>query len=587
MRITDLSEFAEGHVFTADLVIVGGGPVGLTIAREFFGHGARVLVIESGKQIEDPAYEALNALESVGQPETAVQVQWRTQFHAALNPLWSQETQPYGVRCRGLGGSTIAWAGKSATFDETDFEARAWVPNSGWPIARTELEPYSQRAAAALNLGPEGYDDDFWKAAGKSPPEPRLNNEALRSYLWQFARSRKDPMDIMRFGPEFAQEHAPNVEVLVNATAVEVIVTANGTAFEGVEVASLCGARRFVKAPFAVLAANTIENPRLLLASQRVLPMGVGNGYDLVGRYLMDHIGGRVAYFETPDIPKVYGLFGFYGLRHHGRIHVYLHGLALTRAAQERLEVANASVYMSEERAADDPWNALRRLLRLKSESTFSDVLAVASSCGLLAKGLGMRAFASKYMPAELREFTINHMLQYRPGFVARQFQTRSVPHKLSGLVMEGMAEQPPDPDSRITLSEETDRLGVPKARVNWKIANQSRRALAAIGRLVVEEFPKVGLPAPVLTDWVAEDRLEDGAFIDMGHGVGTTRMSHDPRTGVVDTDCRVHGVHGLYVAGGSVFPTSGHTNPTLMFLAVSIRLADHLKSVITQRLQT
>lgn len=581
MRITDLSEFAEGHVFTADLVVVGGGPVGLTIAREFFGHTARVLVIESGKQIEDPAYEALNALESIGEPETTVQVQWRSLFHAALNPLWSQETQPYGVRCRGLGGSTIAWAGKSATFDEADFEARAWVPNSGWPIARNELEPYFQRSATALNLGPEGCDDDFWKAAGRNPSEPSVNNEALRSYFWQFARSRKDPMDIMRFGPEFAQEQAPNVEALVNATVTEVMLTENGAAFEGVEIASLDGARRLVSAPYCVLAAGTIENPRLLLASRRVQPEGVGNGFDVVGRYLMDHIGGHVAHFEAGDIPKVSNLFGFCGLRHNGTVHVYLRGLALTRAAQARLEVTNASVYVSEERAPDDPWSALKRLMQLKSEDPVSDVLALASSCGLLVKGLGTRAFRSKYMPGELREFAINQMLRYSPGFVARQFQTRSLPHKLSGLVLEGMAEQPPDPDSRITLSEVTDRLGVPRARVNWTIADQSRRALAAIGRLVAEEFPKIGLPAPVLKGWVAEDHLEDGVFIDMGHGVGTTRMSHDPRTGVVDTNCRVHGVHGLFIAGGSVFPTSGHTNPTQMFLALSIRLADHLKSVM------
>lgn len=128
-------------------------------------------------------------------------------------------------------------------------------------------------------------------------------------------------------------------------------------------------------------------------------PKGVGNGFDVVGRYLMDHIGGHVAHFEAGDIPKVSSLFGFCGLRHHGTVHVYLRGLALTRAAQARLEVTNASVYVSEERAPDDPWSALKRLMQLKSEDPVSDVLALASSCGLLVKGLGTRAFRSKYMP--------------------------------------------------------------------------------------------------------------------------------------------------------------------------------------------
>jgi choline dehydrogenase-like flavoprotein len=63
-----------------------------------------------------------------------------------------------------------------------------------------------------------------------------------------------------------------------------------------------------------------------------------------------------------------------------------------------------------------------------------------------------------------------------------------------------------------------------------------------------------------------------------MGHTAGTTRMSDDPKLGVVDANCQVHGVAGLYVAGASVFPTSGHANPTLMLLSLAIRLADKIK---------
>jgi choline dehydrogenase-like flavoprotein len=63
-----------------------------------------------------------------------------------------------------------------------------------------------------------------------------------------------------------------------------------------------------------------------------------------------------------------------------------------------------------------------------------------------------------------------------------------------------------------------------------------------------------------------------------MGHTAGTTRMSDDPKLGVVNSNCRVHGVAGLYVAGASVFPTCGHANPTLMIVALAIRLADRIK---------
>jgi choline dehydrogenase-like flavoprotein len=59
--------------------------------------------------------------------------------------------------------------------------------------------------------------------------------------------------------------------------------------------------------------------------------------------------------------------------------------------------------------------------------------------------------------------------------------------------------------------------------------------------------------------------------------------MSASPASGVVDRDCRVHSVHNLYVAGGSVFPTSGHANPTLTLVALAARLADHLRRLPTR----
>ena len=69
-----------------------------------------------------------------------------------------------------------------------------------------------------------------------------------------------------------------------------------------------------------------------------------------------------------------------------------------------------------------------------------------------------------------------------------------------------------------------------------------------------------------------------------MCHTGGTTRMSDDPSQGVVDANCRVHGISGLYVAGASILPTMGHANPTLMIIALAIRLADALKLQLTMK---
>jgi choline dehydrogenase-like flavoprotein len=416
-----------------------------------------------------------------------------------------------------------------------------------------------------------------------SPSAP-IDSQMLKSWFWQFARSRIDRLDLMRFGPEFMALRAPNVRVLVNATVTHIDTDESGSAFIGVEVSTIEGARARVRAKTAVLAAGAIENARLLLASRRAAPEGLGNRNGLVGRFLMDHPGARIGRFKLEDVGPINKRFGFYGVRHRGRRHMYMHGLALSEALQEREGLLHAAAYMMEERAPDDPWDALKRLLRRSSEKPAADMLAVASSPGLLAKGIGMKALESNAVPQRAKDLVVNGMIRLNPNFVAREFQSRGLPHKLTGIVIDGITEQAPDPDSRITLSDRTDALGVPLARVDWRIDERAYASLMRLGHALTAALPRAGLPAPILEDRIIRERPGDAAVIDMAHSCGTTRMSADPARGVVDANAQVHGVNGLYVAGGSVFPTSGHANPTLMIVALAIRLADRIKADFKSR---
>jgi choline dehydrogenase-like flavoprotein len=579
MQIEDLATFPANSVFEADLAIIGGGPAGLTIAREFFGTAVRVLLLESGLLAETPGHAALAELDSIGEPRTDAQKQKRIAFHGASSSSWSPDVQPYGVRCRALGGSTHAWAGKSAAFDPIDFERRSWVPYSGWPIGYESVAPYLDRAADVLNLGPNTYDDNLWKLIGIAPPKPRLDAEGLRSFFWQFARSRLDHLDIMRFGREFVTFKAANVRVLLNATVKQIELTTDGGSYEGLEISTIGGVRSKVKAKMAVIAASGIENPRLLLVSNAIQSRGIGNDHDQVGRFLMDHAGARVARFDQAGLMEIVKRFGFYGVRHGGRMHMYMHGLAPAPALQEREQLLNSAVYFMPERSPNDPWDALKRLLRRTSAKPVQDALAVVSGAGLLAKGVGMKVLDSNTTPTILKDLIVDAAIRFSPNLVAEEFQSRGVPHKLTGVWLDAIAEQRPDPDSRVSLSDRSDRLGLPLAKVNWRINDDERRTIVRIAHLTRDAFARAGLPQPILEPWVAEERLADGVIIDMAHTLGTTRMSDNPKSGVVDENCQVHGVRGLYVAGSSIFPTSGHANPTLMILAFAIRLADTIKS--------
>ena len=566
MHVENLDSFDPGTAFETDLVIVGGGPTGLTLAREFLDTPIRVMVLESGLLEETPAHTALTELESVGEPRSELQKHKRTTFHGSSASSWSQERQPYGVRCRALGGSSHAWAGKSASFDPVDFAHRPWIPNSGWPFERDSLQPFIDRALHVMNLGPK-------------QPDPRFETGDLHSFYWQFARSRLDPLDIMRFGREFLTLNASNVRVLLNATATQIGLTADGGTFDRLEIATLGGAKSSVTARIAVIAASGIENPRLLLASDSIHVGGIGNTYDRVGRFLMDHPSAQVGRFSPESMAPIVRRFGFYGVRSGGRMNMFMHGLALTASVQEREQLPNSAVYFMMERAPDDPWDALKRLKRRNSTRSVHDLLSVATGAGLIAKGACMKALSSEVTPRPLKRVIANAAIRYNPNFVADEFQSGGMPHKLTGVAVDAITEQRPNPDSRVTLAEKIDRLGVRLAKVDWRIADQDRWALLRMAQLVCDAFPRAGLPQPEPEEWVVDGRADKSIIIDMAHTLGTTRMSSDPKYGVVDENCQVHGVRGLYMAGGSVFPTSGHANPTLMILSLAIRLADTLKS--------
>lgn len=582
MLIETLDTYPAASQFKADIIIIGGGKAGVALAREFMNSKIEVLILESGLVTESELHAELNTVESVGEPRGEASAAFRAAFHGGNMRTYDPETQPYGLRCRMLGGCPY-WGGKSATFDEIDFARRDWVPHSGWPISRGTLEPYFRRAADLLNLGPNIYGEGLWDLIGPRIKRPPLDKSKLHSAFWQFSRSRLKHTEILNLAEEFAVEHADNIRILTNATVVHIDTDAAGKTFRGLEISTIGGARSYATARLCVLAAGGIENARLLLISNRQHERGLGNSHDVVGRYLMDHPGTRIGYFKREDV-KAADYLGFYTIPHNGALVMYLHGLSFSPELQAREKLLNTAVFVLPEIARDDPIEAIKRLMKLKSESYFADLWSLVKSAGLLTKGVGLRIFQSKYFPGFLQRRIVELVMAINPGLVVREFQSKGVPHKLDRMGVHVITEQEPNPDSRLVLSDQMDMLGLPRIKASWKISEADRASVIRMGLLLLKELPEAGMPAPVMEDWIVNDRPDEAPLIDMGHMIGTTRMSVDPRFGVVDSNCQVHGVKGLYVAGASVFPTSSHVNPTLMILSLAIRTADHLKQVLADR---
>lgn len=528
MTILDIRDVPKDVDLPVDVCVVGSGPAGMTVARELAAAGRRVTVLESGGAVDSGEAGDLSTIESTGAPRVMDQTL---------------------VRARGLGGTSRVWSGRLATFDAQDFQRRSWVPYSGWPLDRDELGRYFERSADVLG-GPVADNNARSHHADRALGVlPTFDPAVLTPYFWTFSSDPDRPGDFLWFGRDADRCRRSDIEFIVNATVTQLVTDPVGNAVVAVEVASPDGRARTFVPEVVILCAGGIENARLLLSSNRVHGAGVGNQHDQVGRYLMDHPRGPFGSYSGVDGDQVARLFANVQLESAGRIsrrRTATVGLALSPDVQEAEELLNCSLWAVPQRS---PHDALSILLSAAAQRSLPSVASHVARAARGAPGIAH-------------------------GLIDTAVRHRSPRRLLDRLDLYCMVEQGPDPSSRITLSARRDRLGVPIARVDWKIGACEARTVRRTAELFVSEMARLGQPVPDLAEMIA-DASAPFSFPDIAHPTGTTRMSRDPRLGVVDENCRVHGIANLYVAGSSVFPTSGHANPTQMIVAMALRLAD------------
>jgi choline dehydrogenase-like flavoprotein len=526
VSIVDLRHAPPAGPLETDVCVVGAGAAGLTVASELGRAGRDVVLLESGGFAPEEETQALNDLAVTGYPV-------RENFMS---------------RARYYGGSCNLWAGRSMRLSPEDMEAESDPERAGWPLSHGELARWYPAAARVLGLP----DPALFEAAAHSPTMSRVERGLFESGLVAPTVSlwARGPM---RFGPARRGElgRSARVRVLLHANAVRLRLTADGGAIAAVEGAVLHGPRFEVRARRVVLAAGGVENARLLLLSN------LGNEHDLVGRYFMDHpraVFGRVRLAPGARLPVLRGRPVADGklqvgigvppairraeglLNHYATLESEFSGYA---AAGYQSLVKTAKVVLRKGYAGSR-WEVGR--------SRLSDI-----------PGMIYLLTPKELMPHPLYRvyWAARSALHPRPDGRAR--------------VIVYFCEQPPDRESRVLLGEQRDALGQPKAELRWRIGPEVTRSVLAL---------QERLGATLRASGIGE--LEPGAgeprYTDASHHMGTTRMSRDPRTGVVDPSCRVHATANLYLAGSSVFPTAGHANPTPTIIALALRLAEHLR---------
>jgi choline dehydrogenase-like flavoprotein len=510
---------------TADVAIVGSGAAGQAAARRLLARGRSIVLIESGGLDHDAALADLNRGDVVGQP-----------YH----PLEHS-------RLRFFGGTTAIWGGRCAEFDAIDFERRDWVPQSGWPFGIDEIR--SHLADARALLGVDGVD------AGRLPRPPlmqRLSSEELAVRWWTF-----DPK-FDRFTIDQARdlEEDQRCTLLVNATVREVMLSGDKGAVERLDVRTPSGRTIDVRARHYILAAGGIENPRILLASNSVVPHGVGNHYDLVGRYFMEHPHARGG--------RVVGKADWHWLS------------AFAKRRVNGVEVSPAIT-------------AAESLQRREGLLNTAMTLAVRQPEGG-SHPLAKRAYLHvKHRTAPTRT---GRSMWKATKQVVRSYTGLTGPihpwlmRRISGLDLAIVirAEQAPNPDSRVKLNGERDAMGMPRVALDWRLSDIDVDSVAGLVAALDRESRRLDLGAVQPARWLADpdkrwvsDELVSAHPIGGFHHMGTTRMASDPRRGVTDAWGRVHGLPNLHIAGSSLFPTGGWANPTLTILALSLRTADRI----------
>jgi choline dehydrogenase-like flavoprotein len=490
------AEHLSGDRLEADLCIVGAGPAGLALAREFIPDGISVLLLESGGSSPEMWPQTLNEGTVTADSYAGLRATRHRQSGGAMH-LWN--TPVAGRR-----------GAKYVPLDPWDLV--------DWPLDWEELVPFYHRAQQVAGLGPFQYDGADW-AEAEDQAVIGPGQEHLTTRVYQFG-SREAvewrTLEMIRA--------AVDIRLSYHATLCQLSTSSDGARVTEARIRCRSGREIGVHASRFVLASGAIENARLLMVS------GIGSRLDLVGRCFMEHPRDQTMTL-FPDGPDAFERLAFYDQHLTPGGTIVGGRLGPTEEAVREFRLTSFSASLLPRRREPPP-----------------------------ARGLAAR------LSRRIRALVA-------PPSAGGYGWSRGSDHRrwFDGFRMLLNLEQRPHRENRLVLEGGTDSLGVPRVGLRWTWRPEEQAALERLRSLLVAWCAHAGLGRVSLDASVAPDPSAH-------HHAGTTRMSRDPRDGVVDPDGRVHGVENLFVTGASVFPTAGFANPTLTVLAMAIRLADHLR---------
>jgi len=555
--LLDAAQLPPKTSIDADVAVVGAGPVGIVLALELARAGVTVALIESGGPFWDAA------------------VQWLgdTACEDPLHHPMSLTTR------RQVGGASNIWAGRCVPFDPIDFQPRAIAGDANWPVAYHELEGYFPRACEWLACGQPVFDAGAIPSLARSSLVPG----------WPAGEVRATALERWSLPTNFRTRYyarlraTPRLTLVTGLTCTEIFCRRRDAGVDHLVGRTLGGGQARVRAKRYVLACGGLESTRLLFASDRLHPGGIGNHSGHLGRWYMAHVESRIANvrFTTPPGSTIYGFErdpdGVYVRRRFTFSPDFAVAHHLPNAALWVLNppLGEATAHRS----------GIMSLLYL--------LLASPLGPHLTAEGIRLRQLEASH-PAPLRSHLANVARQlgsttrfatafgydhfFKPG---RKVPGVFVPSAANVYVLNYHGEHLPHHSSHVAPTSQRDALGVPRLRTHLRFEGSDiRGVLRTLGHFdgYLRHHRLGRLEHLYPRDPVAAigQQLFGGY-----HQAGTTRMSAHPGEGVLDRDLAVHGFDDLFVASSSAFVTSSQANSTFMIVVFALRLADHLRHAL------
>lgn len=539
---------------SSDVAIVGAGPAGIVLALELAKDGYNVNLIESGSLHFS---EKIQNLGEAGYLDP--------QFHASMSECTRRQ----------IGGTSVIWGGRCLPYDPIDFDQRNYIPYSSWPVTYEELKVYFQRTCDYLLCGKSEFDLKNIPTIEQQSIIPGLPDEhVLTSTLERWSLPTN-------FGKDYFNhlKKSNKIKLFYGLTCTKIATSEQGSHVECLQAKTLGRKNLRIKAHKYVLAGGALNTTRLLLASDCRHPGGIGNHSGLLGKFYMGHISGdiAVAHFTTPPQETIFGF-------ERDLDNVYVRRrFSFTRKFLQEQKLSNIVA-----------WLGAPKFSNPSHQNGILSSAYIALSLPVLKNYLTSKAIRKAAIGQEnqriywahvmniLRDF--RQTLAFIPSFSYGRFVAK---RKIPALFVYSASneyplhyhgEQVPNLNSSVSLSDEKDELGMLRLNIDLRYTQQDINNVIRAHHYWDDHLRKNNCGyLKYLTDNPENSVWEQAS--DGFHQMGTTRMSASPESGVVGTNCNIHGFDDLFVASSSIFVTSGQANSTFMIIAFALRLSEHLKS--------